>query len=44
MGELTWSGGRVPIGPILQRHVFRIGENGKVLHRAENRGEAAPAR
>ncbi|HYM82189.1 MAG TPA: hypothetical protein VEY91_12370 [Candidatus Limnocylindria bacterium] len=44
MGEVTWIGGRVPIGPILQRHYFRIEENGKVIHRSENKADAAPAR
>ncbi len=35
--ERTWSGGLVPAGPMAQRHIFTIDDNGEVLYRAENK-------
>lgn len=36
--DRTWSGGLVPAGPMAQRHVFTIGEQGNdVTYRAENK-------
>jgi hypothetical protein len=37
IGERTWSGGLVPRGPMQQRHILTIDEEGAVLYRAENR-------
>ena len=36
-GERSWSGGMVPAGPMVQRHVFVIDTEGQVLYRAENK-------
>jgi len=33
--ERVWRGGMVPRGPMLQRHIFRIDQDGEVLYRAE---------
>jgi len=35
--ERQWSGGLVPAGPMVQRHVFTIDDEGQVLYRAENK-------
>jgi len=35
--ENSWSGGMVPAGPMVQRHVFLIDADGQVLYRAENK-------
>ena len=35
--EHTWSGGMVPKGPLLQRHVLTVDADGAVLYRAENK-------
>jgi hypothetical protein len=35
--ELTWSGGMVPKGPMLQRHFLTVDGDGAVLYRAENK-------
>lgn len=35
MGERNWSGGMVPKGPMVQRHVFLIYGDGEVNYRAE---------
>jgi len=32
-----WAGGLVTAGPMVQRHVFAIDDNGEVLYRAENK-------
>jgi hypothetical protein len=32
--ERSWSGGMVPLGPMSQRHFFRIDEEGGVMYRA----------
>lgn len=37
IGEFTWTGGMVPRGPMLQRHIFRIEEDNQVTYRAENK-------
>ena len=37
MGEQTWSGGMVPKGPMLQRHVMTVDADGAVLYRPENK-------
>ena len=34
-GESTWSGGMVPAGPMVQRHIMVIDADGGVLYRAE---------
>ena len=39
-GEITWKGGMVPKGPMVQRHVMAIDADGGVLYNAENRGES----
>jgi hypothetical protein len=36
-GELTWSGGMVPRGPMLQRHFLTVDDEGSVLYRAANK-------
>jgi len=36
-GDRSWTGGMVPAGPMAQRHIFAIGEEGDVMYRAENR-------
>jgi hypothetical protein len=35
--EQTWSGGMVPRGPMLQRHILSVDTEGAVLYRAENK-------
>jgi hypothetical protein len=35
--ELSWSGGMVPRGPMLQRHIMTVDGDGAVLYRAENK-------
>jgi hypothetical protein len=35
-GEMSWRGGMIPRGPMLQRHTFRIDPEGAVDYRAEN--------
>lgn len=35
--ERRWSGGLVTAGPMVQRHVFAIDDNGEVMYRAENK-------
>ena len=37
IGERTWSGGNVPAGPMLQRHIMTVDGDGAVLYRAENK-------
>ena len=37
MGERSWSGGQVPAGPMLQRHIMTVDGDGAVLYRAENK-------
>ena len=36
-GERTWAGGLVTAGPMTQRHIFTVDDNGEVLYRAENK-------
>jgi hypothetical protein len=36
-GDRQWSGGMVPAGPMVQRHVFLIDPDGQVLYNAENK-------
>ncbi len=36
-GRRTWSGGLVPAGPLLQRHVIRVGDADRVSYFAERR-------
>ena len=36
-GEQNWSGGSVPRGPMLQRHIFTIDNDGAVFYRAEQK-------
>ena len=35
--DLRWSGGLVTAGPMVQRHVFAVDDNGEVMYRAENK-------
>ena len=35
--EQSWSGGMVPRGPMLQRHVMMVDGNGAILYRPENK-------
>jgi hypothetical protein len=35
--EQSWSGGMVPRGPVLQRHVLTVDGEGAVLYRPENK-------
>lgn len=35
--EVSWSGGMVPRGPMLQRHVMSVDGEGSVLYRPENK-------
>jgi hypothetical protein len=37
VGEMTWTGGMVPRGPMLQRHLMTVDGDGAVLYRAENK-------
>ena len=36
-GEMSWSGGYVPRGPMAQRHLMTVDGDGSVLYRAENK-------
>jgi hypothetical protein len=36
-GENSWSGGMVPKGPLVQRHIMVIDSDAGVLYRAENK-------
>jgi hypothetical protein len=40
LGENNWSGGMVPKGPMVQRHIMVIDADAGVLYRAESKGEA----
>lgn len=35
--ERRWSGGLVTAGPMVQRHLFAVDDNGEVMYRAENK-------
>ena len=35
-GELTWRGGSIAKGPLTQRHIFQVMEDGSVMYRAES--------
>jgi hypothetical protein len=37
VGESNWSGGMVPRGPMVQRHIMTIDSDGGVLYRPENK-------
>jgi hypothetical protein len=37
LGEKSWSGGMVPRGPMLQRHIMTVDGDAEVLYRAENK-------
>ena len=37
VGECNWRGGMVPRGPMQQRHIMAIDEEGAVFYRAENK-------
>jgi hypothetical protein len=37
LGEREWTGGMVPKGPMVQRHIISVDDNGDVMYRAENR-------
>ncbi len=36
-GVMSWRGGMVPAGPMLQRHILRIQADGQVLYTTENK-------
>jgi hypothetical protein len=36
-GEQSWSGGMVPRGPMIQRHIMTVDPDAAVLYRAENK-------
>ena len=36
-GTHTWSGGMVPKGPMMQRHIMAIQEDDAVMYRADNK-------
>jgi hypothetical protein len=36
-GENQWSGGMVPVGPMVQRHIMTIDADAGVLYRAEHK-------
>ncbi len=40
IGERSWQGGMIAKGPILQRHVFQIDDDGNVTYHAEPKGTA----
>jgi hypothetical protein len=37
IGEMSWSGGMVPRGPMQQRHIMTIDGEGGVVYQAENK-------
>jgi len=37
-GERSWQGGMIARGPLLQRHVFQIDDDGNVTYHAEPKG------
>jgi hypothetical protein len=37
LGDRTWSGGMVPKGPMVQRHIMQVDAEGGVTYTAENR-------
>jgi hypothetical protein len=37
LGQKQWSGGLVPKGPMLQRHIMTVDADAEVLYRAENK-------
>lgn len=37
-GEMSWRGGTIANGPMLQRHVFEIMADGSVVYHAESKG------
>ena len=37
MGEYSWSGGLVPRGPMVQRHIMTVDQDAGVIYRAENK-------
>lgn len=37
-GEMSWQGGTIANGPMLQRHVFEIMSDGSVIYHAESKG------
>ena len=41
-GELSWRGGMVAKGPMVQRHLFTIDSEGQVIYQAENKTVAPP--
>lgn len=36
-GEMSWRGGSIAKGPLLQRHIFQLMGDGTVLYRAESK-------
>ena len=35
--DIHWAGGLVTIGPMVQRHIFTVNDNGEVMYRAETK-------
>ena len=42
-GERTWEGGMIARGPMLQRHVFEVDDDGNVTYHAEPKGQPVPS-
>ncbi|MFI5372987.1 MAG: hypothetical protein ACHQ52_15655, partial [Candidatus Eisenbacteria bacterium] len=43
IGEKTWEGGFIARGPMLQRHVFEVDDDGNVTYHAEPLGQPTPS-
>jgi hypothetical protein len=37
LGEMSWAGGMVPRGPMVQRHIMQVDADGGVVYIAENK-------
>ena len=37
LGELSWKGGMVPRGPMVQRHIMTIDPDGQVIYQPQNK-------
>jgi len=35
--DMHWTGGLVTLGPMVQRHIFSVNDNGEVMYRAETK-------
>jgi hypothetical protein len=43
IGERNWEGGMIAPGPMLQRHVFEVDDEGNVTYHAEPKGQPTPS-